>query len=336
MIIQEIDTLLQEITRWKKQAFLTHGGTKILGTQVGKNSAIRGQSRLSKDSLERIRQAGIIKPKDEYQAGINYGSRQIANKAGVKRIVSDKSSFYDAEKNQIHTQGDPISTRHEAYEARSQQNRPAAHRIYRGETLVGNHNSPSVLRAEKRLHDQHKTLYGTSIDPSLTHFRKRSKEYGSFVQNVSDKDINKAEQSRRKLINDRETVTRDNYKVVDRLKRRQRQLADRSFNASNTRLDRAEAENPKAYETLDKLIDRSKRERDKNRSRSLTAPVLHKYREHLIDSIRNNVREKEKRINSKLEARIQRELDNPKPIKLPYPTDTVQIDGKRKKIRYSE
>jgi hypothetical protein len=214
MILQDIDSLILEAARWKKQAGLTHQGTKSFGKKVGKNTALYGQKRLSKDSLERIRQAGIIKPESEYDAGINYGTKQIALKSGVKKIQSDEEHpHWNPETKTIHTSGQTLATRHEALEARegNPKSKPPLHFLVKKGRIIGYHNSPKVIQDEKRLGDQYKTLYNKPFSHNLQRQRKNTGQYRDFIQNLSSRKIKLDDEAKDRTFLKNATPSKQSY-----------------------------------------------------------------------------------------------------------------------------
>lgn len=179
--------ILYEAARWKKQAGLTHGGTKTFGKIISPRSALYKQPRLSKESVQKIRDTGIIKPEAEHMAGFEYGTKKIADKAEAKINVGDNSSHI--QKN-IYTSTDPIATRHEAYEARAYKTNPKLNMfLFNKQNQIGTHVGPSVLKGEKRDVDMHKVLYGNKINTSLDIGRKKTQEYKDRIQNLNDSDL---------------------------------------------------------------------------------------------------------------------------------------------------
>ena len=182
--------ILYEATRWKKQAGLTHGGTKTFGKIISPKSTLYKQPRLSKESVQKIKDAGIIKSEAEHMAGFEYGTKKIADKAGAKIKVGNDTGFTSDNQIIINQNRNAMSTRHEAYEARANNANPKMTMfLYNNGIQIGSHVGPSVLRGEKRDVDMHKVLYGNNIDRRLNMIRKKTQEYKDRIQNINDSDL---------------------------------------------------------------------------------------------------------------------------------------------------
>jgi len=222
MILQEINNLIFEMSRWKKQALLTHGGTKILGKSINPNKAIYGQSRLSKDALQKLEDVGIKKSYDSYIKGFNAGTYNKAKSANSKITIDNNSksntSGFDIERmtgsnaNNLPMQislnrkaiNNPLISRHEADEAvetkrimrkvpHTDMSTSLTHFTKKGE-LQGIHASEKILQNEAKNRQMLYSLYGDKIRPiNKEHdiYRKNSGEYSDKILKTKTKDIDK-------------------------------------------------------------------------------------------------------------------------------------------------
>lgn len=218
-ILLEIDNLVFELARWKKQALLTHGGTKVLGKAIDAGKALYKGARLSKEALDKLEKAGVKKSHTDYMSGFEKGTDNIINKAGYKvketRFMrKNNPAITNANTKTIHlrknTPGMPLIKRHEADEARQfEKSKDYVLKKSRGfeiinpaklttkftnkNKLVGIHVNEKILQNEKKNIDSLKSLYKEERKPNevIKQFRKKSGEYGNAVMNTSTKKIHK-------------------------------------------------------------------------------------------------------------------------------------------------
>lgn len=235
MILENIEVLL-ELTRWKKQAMLTHGGTKLFNKAVNAGKAIYKGARLSKEAIGKLKDAGVVKSHADWSAGMNKGSENMVKKYGTRfeKYNPSEGAHFNQTTNSIHAGDNPRQKRHEAREAVEYHKNPKLpqSRIYDKLGRIGNHWSPKVLQDEKKHTDTLKTIYPDKLnkdDISSIKFRKKHGEYKPFVQNLKNKDIINFDRLRNKSYND-EIQKLKNAKT--RNASRQKKVWDMMYNAA--------------------------------------------------------------------------------------------------------